>query len=147
MKLFFNIIYKTAIDERLVLNVTAANGTVKSYAMRSGNSRNWVYDINTTATTVEYYYSVECAGKELRHEWCVVPHRLELDAATKAKRCTVYDWWIDTPEDAYKYSSAFTDCINNKNIKTEDGAVNTSFSKTLCLKVRCPQVGKNSRLA
>lgn len=47
MKLFFNITYKTAIDERLVLNVTAADGTVKRCAMRSGNSRNWVYDIST----------------------------------------------------------------------------------------------------
>lgn len=145
MKLFFNITYKTAIDERLVLNVTAADGTVKRYAMRSGNSRNWVYDISTAATTVEYFYSVECAGKELRHEWRVVPHRLELDTAAKAKRCAVYDCWIDTPEDAYKYSSAFTDCINSKN--SEKDAVPTDFGKTICLKVRCPQLGKNSRLA
>ena len=43
---------------------------------------------------------VERGGQEQRHEWLVEPHRLEF-AAVKGARYTVYDHWIDIPEDAF----------------------------------------------
>jgi len=147
MKLFFNITYKTTIDERLVLNVIGSDETIERHDMHSGNCKNWVCDISYTKvrkTPLEYFYSVERDHVEQRHEWHVIPHRLEPDGG-RAKRVFVYDRWTDTPEDAYKYSSAFTDCVNSKN--NIPAASLQSHGKTLCLKVRCPQLGKDMRLA
>ena len=72
-----------------------------------------------------------------------MPHRLEI-IAPKANRYTVYDHWLDIPEDSYMYSSAFTDCVAARNRKMSD---QSSFSKTVRLKVRAPQLRSNERLA
>ncbi|MCH5311466.1 MAG: 4-alpha-glucanotransferase [Prevotella sp.] len=147
MTLFFNITYKTRIDERLILNIVGANGNVEQHDMHSGNCRNWVCDINITSTKVdiaEYFYSVMKGNEEQRQEWRIVPHKIDLtDKSTS--RCIIYDRWIDTPEDAYKYSCAFTDCVNSKSNNHATPIQN--YVKTLRLKVRCPQLGKDVRLA
>lgn len=147
MKLLFNITYKTTIDERLVLNIIGSDGSTERHDMHSGNSRNWVCDINHPAdrkTSLEYFYSVEKSRIEQRHEWSVIPHRISC-SGNDTKRIIVYDRWSDTPEDAYKYSSAFTDCVNSKS--GSQATPPQHYGKTLCLKVRCPQLGKDTRLA
>ena len=58
----------------------------------------------------DYYYNVMRGGEEERHEWLVEPHRLELQAK-KGTNYRVYDHWLDIPEDAYLYSTAFTECV------------------------------------
>jgi 4-alpha-glucanotransferase len=74
--------------------------------------------------------------EEARHEWLVQPHRLEF-VAQKGMHYTIYDHWVDTPEDAYMYSSAFTDCImaNQRELSPT-----TEFQQTVRLKVRAPQI-------
>ena len=71
------------------------------------------------------------------------PHRLELVAA-KGARYTVYDHWIDIPEDAFLYSSAFTECVAAREKKLSE---ETHFDKTVRLKVRAPQLRNFERLA
>jgi 4-alpha-glucanotransferase len=81
--------------------------------------------------------------QEARHEWMVEPHRLEF-AATKATRYVVYDHWIDIPEDAYMYSSAFTECVaaRKRALSTK-----SEYQRTIRLKVRAPQLRMGEKLA
>jgi 4-alpha-glucanotransferase len=50
---------------------------------------------------------------------------------------TIYDHWIDIPEDAYMYSSAFTDCIM---ACQREFSPTTEYQQTVRLKVRAPQI-------
>ena len=64
--------------------------------------------------------------------------------ASKGKSYTMYDHWSDIPEDAYLYSSAFTDCLCPHTLHTLPAS---SFSKTVRLIVRAPQLRSSERLA
>ena len=56
----------------------------------------------------------------------------------------MYDHWIDIPEDAFLYSTAFTECVAARKLNTSP---QTSYAKTVRLKVRAPQLRNNERLA
>ncbi|MBR1388536.1 MAG: 4-alpha-glucanotransferase, partial [Prevotella sp.] len=92
---------------------------------------------------MDYYYSVARGEQEARHEWLVEPHRLEF-VASMATLYTVYDHWLDIPEDSYMYSSAFTDCVAARKTKMSKQA---EYAKTVRIKVRAPQLRGNERLA
>jgi len=144
MKLSFNLEYKTAFDEQLVLNIM--DGKVNAHAMSTLDGLHWSVEIScnkASGSYFDYYYSVMRGEKEVRHEWLVEPHRLEL-AAVKGARYTVYDRWLDTPEDSYMYSSAFTDCVmaRQRQLSTK-----TEYQCTIRLKVRAPQLRNDDRLA
>jgi len=147
MKITFNIAYRTAFGEDLVLNVLTEE-KVSAFPMMTLDGEHWTRILSgktaekLTAAT-DYYYSVRRDGVEARREWQTQPHRLEL-SAQKAGAYTVYDHWIDIPEDAYLYSSAFTDCVNGM---TPARTQKTSFDRTVRLKVRAPQLRKGQRLA
>ena len=145
MKIHFNLKYNTAFGEDLRLNIidnVAAEAT--SYGMNTVDGKTWSRDIelNSTPKCIEYFYSLNNSGKEERHEWQTITHRLELNAK-KAKEYTVYNRWTDIPCDSYLYSSAFTDCVNRRH---REAAPATDFSKTLRLIVRAPQLRKGERL-
>ena len=148
MKLQFNLIYQTNFGDNLVLNILQADELKKpdQHKMITLDGLHWTVDVNMSAkseTFIDYYYSVERGGQEQRHEWLVEPHRLEF-AAVKGARYTVYDHWIDIPEDAFMYSSAFTECV-----AARKRALSTSseFTRTIRLKVRAPQLRIGERLA
>jgi len=148
MKIKFNLEYKTVYGEDIVLNVMAGghNDKVSRHAMKTtNNGQSWKCDIDMPATTthVDYYYSVEHEGTQLRHEWVVVPHRLDL-AAIKATRVTTYDHWNDLPDDSYLYSSAFTDCVS---LRERESAPVARYDTMVQLKVRAPQLRTGERLA
>ena len=89
-----------------------------------------------------YYYSVEREGKAVKTEWLIIKHQLDVNAK-KAVAYTLYDHWKAMPEDAYLYSSAFTDCINHQapqEMKPE------TDSKIVRLIVRAPQLRDGERL-
>ena len=71
------------------------------------------------------------------------PHRLEL-AAVKGTRYVVYDHWLDIPEDAYLYSSAFTDCVMRRERQL---STPVEYQRTVRLKVRAPQLRQGECLA
>ena len=148
MKLQFNILYQTTFGDNLVLNILSSDEAKKpdQHKMMTLDGQHWFVDLSMSAkseTYIDYYYSVERGDEETRHEWLMVPHRLEF-AAVKGACYTVYDHWIDIPEDAYMYSSAFTECV-----QARKRALSTSseFTRTVRLKVRAPQLRIGERLA
>ena len=106
----------------------------------------WMCELNKTVKAdkcIDYFYSVVRGEQQARTEWLTEPHRLELVAA-KGARYTVYDHWIDIPEDAFLYSSAFTECVAAREKKPSE---ESHYDKTVRLKVRAPQLRNFERLA
>ena len=146
MQLLFNLEYQTTFGEELVLNILKENGGIDRQKMGTNNGLNWSCKLSLPtehADYMDYFYSLCRGEEECRHEWLVEPHRLEF-AAVKGNRYIVYDHWIDIPEDSYMYSSAFTDCVS---ARKRSQSLDTSFSRTVRLKVRAPQLRGNERLA
>ena len=143
MTIHFNIEYKTLFGEQLVLNIQKEDEELR-FPMTTLNGERWSFDwcVEQPAKVYTYYYSVERDGRVLKTEWLLVKHRLELNA-TKADEFTLYDSWKVIPEDAYLYSSAFTDCINHQ--APEELAMQ-NCAKTVRLIVRAPQLRDGERL-
>ena len=147
MKLIFNLEYLTSFGEQLVLNIIGGDGkSTEQLAMSTRDGYHWTAELSCTKKSgalMDYYYSVMRGDKEVRHEWLVEPHRLEL-VAVKGTLYTVFDRWIDIPADSYMYSSAFTDCVMARERQMSPG---TEFQRTIRLKVRAPQLRNGERLA
>ena len=146
MKLLFNIEYQTTFGENLVLNIQQEDEKVVGHKMSTFDGCHWFVEITNklkVGTVLKYYYSVLRGEAELRHEWMVEAHQLEL-VGKKTDHYTVYDHWIDIPEDAYLYSSAFTDCVIPSECKPCSQSNNV---RTLIIKVRAPQLRIGERLA
>ena len=140
MKLLFNVEYQTTFGEDLVLNIFNVDASKTSkHKMTTLDGVHWFVEITKdmkVGTYIDYYYSLMHGDEEARHEWLVQAHRLEF-VAPKAGRYIIYDHWIDIPEDAYLYSSAFTDCIMGNQ---REMSVPTDYQRTIRLKVRAPQI-------
>lgn len=137
MTIQFNIDYRTTFGESLVLNIWESGSLTKYYMLTSDGVR-WsqTVAVKTPKQSYSYYYSVMRDGKVNRCEWTVVMHRLDISAG-RADTYVVYDRWQTMPEDAYLYSSAFTDCINHQ----QPAVVQPSeFVRTVRLQVRAPQL-------
>ena len=148
MKLLFNVDYQTSFGEDLVLNIQSADDAAKvsQHKMTTLDGLHWTCELTKAMkpeTYIDYYYSVMRGDDTVRHEWLVEPHRLEF-AAQKASRYTIYDHWIDIPEDSYLYSSAFTECVaaTQRQLSTK-----SEYQRTVRLKVRAPQLRAGERLA
>ena len=147
MKILFHVEYGTTFGEDLVLNILSEDGVKTSqHKMTTLDGLHWFVEISKAfkpGTFIDYYYSMMRGDEEARHEWLVEPHRLEF-AAQKGIHYTVYDHWIDIPDDAYMYSSAFTDCVLARQRAL---STSTEFQRTIRLKVRAPQLRTDERLA
>ena len=145
MKIRFNLEYQTTFGEELMLNILA-EGKTEQHKMGTLDGLHWMCELNKTVKAdkcIDYFYSVVRGEQQARTEWLTEPHRLELVAA-KGARYTVYDHWIDIPEDAFLYSSAFTECVAAREKKPSE---ESHFDKTVRLKVRAPQLRNFERLA
>ena len=145
MRLLFYLDYQTTFGEELVLNIQKENGKTESHKMGTLNGQQWCCELTKTlpaSTCLDYYYSVVRGEQELRHEWLVEPHRLEL-SADGGTRYVVYDHWIDIPEDAYLYSSAFTDCVA---ARQREACQPSAYARTVYLKVRASQLREGEQL-
>ena len=148
MKIIFNIEYQTTFGDELVVNILPEKESEKAlqYKMQTADGTHWwcaVSEKSLSKGSIDYYYSVIRGEEEMRHEWLVQPHRLEF-ATGEATHYTVYDHWTDIPEDAYMYSSAFTDCVMARQRQQE---ASQEYACTVRLKVRAPQLRQNERLA
>ena len=144
MKILFNLEYQTIFGEELVLNILKESGKSEQHKMATLDGMHWTYELTKPVRTyIDYYYTLMRGGQEMRHEWLVEPHRLEF-AAKRALKYTVYDHWLDIPEDSFLYSSAFTDCVAARKRKMSD---NAEYGRMVRLKVRAPQLRANERLA
>ena len=145
MKIRFNLEYQTTFGEELMLNILA-EGKTEQHKMGTLDGLHWMCELSKNVRTdkcIDYFYSVVHDVQQARTEWLTEPHRLELVAA-KGARYTVYDHWLDIPEDAFLYSSAFTECVAAREKKLSE---ETHFDKTVRLKVRAPQLRNFERLA
>ena len=129
--------------EQLVLNIQK-DGEELKFPLTTLNGEQWSYDwcVEPAQKNYTYYYSVEREGRVVKTEWLLVKHQLDV-TAKKASEYTIYDHWKVMPEDAYLYSSAFTDCINHQTpqeMKAED------YGKVVRLIVRAPQLRDGERL-
>ena len=148
MKIQFNLEYGTTFGENLVLNILTGEDAAKvsQHKMTTLDGQHWFCELTKAAklsTYIDYYYTLVRGEEEVRHEWLMEPHRLEF-AAQKASRYTIYDHWLDIPEDSYLYSSAFTDCVL---ARKRELSTNTEFQRTVRIKVRAPQLRLRERLA
>ena len=145
MRIGFNLEYQTTFGEELMLNILA-EGKTEQHKMGTLDGLHWMCELNKTVKAdkcIDYFYSVVRGEQQARTEWLTEPHRLELVAA-KGARYTVYDHWIDIPEDAFLYSSAFTECVAAREKKPSE---ESHYDKTVRLKVRAPQLRNFERLA
>ena len=145
MKLQFNLEYHTTFGEELVLNILS-DKKVEQHKMSTPDGLHWTCELNKTmkaSVYMDYYYSVYRGDQETRHEWLTEPHRLEF-SAIRGIRYTIYDHWIDIPEDSYMYSSAITECVAARKCKMSE---QQEYGRTVRLKVRAPQLRGNERLA
>ena len=146
MKLLFNLEYQTTFGEDLVLNIQQDDTKVTQHKMSTLDGYHWYVEITNTwkaGTTIHYYYSLMRGEEVLRHEWLIEAHQLQL-AAKKATHYAIYDHWIDIPEDAFLYSSAFTECVMPSECKP---CSLTNYARTIQVKVRAPQMRMGERLA
>lgn len=143
MTVQFNIEYKAMFGEQIVVNIQTEEGELK-LPLETTDGERWACDwcVESPEKSYTYYYSVEREGRAVKTEWLMIKHQLEVNAK-KAAVYTLYDHWKAMPEDAYLYSSAFTDCINHQVpqvMKPETG------SKIVRLIVRAPQLRDGERL-
>ena len=145
MKINFHLEYQTTFGEELAVNILM-DGKTEQHKMSTLDGIHWTCELSKTIKScayIDYYYNVMRGGEEERHEWLVEPHRLELQSK-KGTNYRVYDHWLDIPEDAYLYSTAFTECVAARGVKLSEP---TDFTKTVRLKVRAPQLRNFERLA
>lgn len=143
MTVQFNIEYKAMFGEQIVVNIQTEEGELK-LPLETTDGERWACDwcVESPEKSYTYYYSVEREGRAVKTEWLMIKHQLDVNAK-KAAVYTLYDHWKVMPEDAYLYSSAFTDCINHQapqEMKLEMG------SKIVRLIVRVPQLRDGERL-
>ena len=143
MTVQFNIEYKAMFGEQIVVNIQTEEGELK-LPLETTDGERWACDwcVESPEKSYTYYYSVEREGRAVKTEWLMIKHQLDVNAK-KAAVYTLYDHWKVMPEDAYLYSSAFTDCINHQapqEMKLETG------SKIVRLIVRVPQLRDGERL-
>ena len=143
MTVQFNIKYKVMFGEQIVANIQTEEGELK-LPLETTDGERWACDwcVESPEKSYTYYYSVEREGRAVKTEWLMIKHQLDVNAK-KAAVYTLYDHWKAMPEDAFLYSSAFTDCINHQapqEMKPEMG------SKIVRLVVRAPQLRDGERL-
>lgn len=143
MTVQFNIEYKAMFGEQIVVNIQTEEGEQK-LPLETTDGERWACDwcVESPEKSYTYYYSVEREGRAVKTEWLMIKHQLDVNAR-KAAVYTLYDHWKAMPEDAFLYSSAFTDCINHQapqEMKPETG------SKIVRLIVRAPQLRDGERL-
>ena len=143
MTVQFNIEYKAMFGEQIVVNIQTEEGELK-LPLETTDGQRWACDwcVESPEKSYTYYYSVEREGRAVKTEWLMIKHQLEVNAK-KAAAYTLYDHWKTMPEEAFLYSSAFTDCINHQVpqvMKPETG------SKIVRLIVRAPQLRDGERL-
>lgn len=143
MTIQFNIDYRVMFGEHIAVNIQSGEEVLK-LPLQTSDGEKWACDwcVESPEKSYTYYYSVEREGRAVKTEWLMIKHQLDVNAK-KAAVYTLYDHWKAMPEDAFLYSSAFTDCINHQvpqEMKPETG------SKIVRLIVRAPQLHDGERL-
>ncbi len=139
MKLNISIEYRTNWGEEIVLCLGG-----KRYPLSYVSDGLWqgeVARVNASKVS-EYGYEVVCGGQTVRTEW--KKHILSIPEGAKPEVVNIYDRWIDRPEDAPFYSSAFTDAIFGRK---PSKAVKAPKGTNVLIQVAAPSLRPNEVLA
>ena len=139
MKLNVSIEYRTNWGEEIVLCLGG-----KRYPLAYTSEGLWEGTVARVALekTSEYGYEVVRDGQTVRTEW--KKHILVLPEGAEPKILTVYDRWIDRPEDSPFYSSAFTNAIFGR---PAEKAKKAPKGANALIKVAAPALRPNEVLA
>ena len=139
MKLNVSIEYRTNWGEEIVLCLGG-----KRYPLAYTSEGLWEGTVARVALekTSEYGYEVVRDGQTVRTEW--KKHIFVLPEGAEPKTLTVYDRWIDRPEDSPFYSSAFTNAIFGR---PAEKAKKAPKGANALIKVAAPALRPNEVLA
>ena len=146
MILSFNIEYRTAWGEEIrVAGSTPRLGEGcpdKAYPLHTADGIHWTADVEMDVPEnriVHYRYFVWRKGCIERCEWDGLPRTLHVgDASDHVYR--LLDCWKDLPEQAYFYTSAFTESLMDLSARKP---VPLKLRQSLCLKVYAPLADKD----
>ncbi len=147
----FHINYETTFGQGLCLHVMARQkkgGDIGHYEfnMHCEGGSTWVYQLTDKVVCMdnilEYYFTLGDGQHTDRKEWTTLLHRAELNN-DRAQTLNIYCRWYEMPDDSYRYSSAFTDCINHCEVTTMP---RQRCAQTLRITVRAPQLEKHQQL-
>lgn len=146
MILSFNIEYRTAWGEEIrVAGSTPRLGEGcpdKAYPLHTADGIHWTADVEMDVPEnriVHYRYFVWRKGCIERCEWDGLPRTLHVgDASDHVYR--LLDCWKDLPEQAYFYTSAFTESLMARSARKP---VPLKLRQSLCLKVYAPLADKD----
>ena len=139
MKLNVSIEYRTSWGEEIVLCLGG-----KRYPLAYTSEGIWEGEITRVnlKKTSEYSYEVVRDGQTVRTEW--KKHTLTIPEGAEPKTLTVYDRWIDRPENSPFYSSAFTDAIFGR---PSEKAKKATKGANVLIQVAAPEIRPNEVLA
>ncbi len=116
------------------------------FKMSCEGSSTWTYQLTDKVVrmsgTLDYYFTLGDGQRVERKEWTTIMHRVELNNG-RASTINIYNRWAEMPEDSYRYSSAFTDCINHCR---PTALPQTRDALTVRLTVRAPQLEEGQSL-
>lgn len=151
MKITFIIDYTTVFGEEVVLYLhrqeQEKTSIVSAHRMYTSDGLCWTCTIDLDpkryGTVINYHYAIERDNKTIKTEWLQQAHRLML-SPQMPPHITIYDHWVVMPEDAYRYSSAFTQCLHPHATQAPQPIKSKSVVRLI---VRAPQLRKHQQLA
>ena len=149
MTLKFHIEYHTNWGEELRVAGSPVelgdNQPGKAMPLHSNDGVHWTGEVGTRvlkAERMEYHYEVYRDGKVVRSEWTGQPRTI-IAHNSGHKIYTLVDRWRDVPEDAWFYSSAFTETIL---AHAERDALPPSLKTGFVFHILAPTVGPDQQL-
>ncbi len=138
----FSIEYKTVWGESISLLIGG-----KTHPMTGSGDGLWTLRLNGVKPEQleDYGYRVMNEGKCRRREW--KHHSLHVAGAAATSSFSIKDRWLDQPEDAPFYSSAFTDGIFSRTQSSEPMTAPKPSKGTALLVVDMPVVARDETLA
>ena len=147
MKIRFLIGYRTQWGENVGIRLSyinqAGKTTSKIVPLQTENGQYWTTEVKLPATAqmLSYSYLIQNEETITREEWSVTTRQLQLQ---EGKNYVCYDFWKDIPQDAYLYTSAFTDGFARRDRQQ----ANVQYAgKTILLRVSAPQLRAGECLA
>ena len=148
MKLHFSISYRTQWGEHVCIEIIFRNARGREssaiLSMETHDGENWTIETIPQQRDIRsftYRYAIYRGEECIRREWGIVPRTFMAD---DSRTFTFPDAWQDAPRMAYRFSTAFTRCIQPQE---PHEAQTPYFSQTLLFRVMAPQLADGQALA
>lgn len=152
MTILFNITYTATYDEEILLNLVVNRNGLRcrqQASMTTTDGHTWTYKLhdvtcgNKEKPYIDYFFTITRGGREYKHEWTGMLHRIDLNL-TRSELLSVNNVWHERPDDTRFYTTAFTECLQPRAVTP---AGRTALMRTIRLIVRAPELLPGERLA